>query len=128
MSTNKIYDQVKEFHEKFGLAVQDFPSVKSQDKTTRNMRKAILVEEVREYVDGEYADNLTEIADGLADIIYVAFGTAITYGIPINEILDEVHRSNMSKLGEDGNSIKREDGKILKGPNYFKPDIAKFLK
>ncbi|RYF06923.1 MAG: hypothetical protein EOO77_26315 [Oxalobacteraceae bacterium] len=89
----------------------------------RKLRSDLLEEEFNEYLDGEKNNDLVEIADALADIIYIAYGTGVSYGLPMDEIFDEVHRSNMSKLGEDGRPVYREDGKVVKGPNYSKPDI-----
>lgn len=73
-------------------------------------------------------DDHVEVADALADIVYVAYGTALTYGIDLDAVLQEVHRSNMSKLGPDGRPILREDGKVLKGPGYFPPAIGEVLR
>lgn len=78
--------------------------------------------------DGEYSRDVVEVADALADIEYVINGFAHEAGINLPEVVEEVHSSNMSKLGEDGKPIYRDDNKIMKGPHYFKPDIAKILK
>lgn len=118
-------EQVYEFTE-----ANDLPRPKTPvlpDFQTRKLRKKLLREEYNEYLDGEDNDDLVEIADALCDILYIVYGTGITYGLPMKELFDEVHRSNMSKLGEDGKPIRREDGKILKGPNYFKPDLASIV-
>ncbi len=117
---------VLEFHETYNCAIGMKPELpKNQD--LRNMRMAILKEEWNEYLEAEDDNNIVEIADALADIIYIAYGTAIAYGIDLDAVITEVHRSNMSKLGADGKPITREDGKVLKGPNYFKPGIKKVL-
>ncbi len=123
---NHPEDQVREFHEAFDIPVLDRPALPDPDR--RAMRRRILEEEFQEYLSAEDDNDLVEVADALADIIYVAFGTALEYGIPLGEIIEEVHRSNMSKLGEDGKPIHREDGKVIKGPNFFRPDIPAILK
>jgi len=94
------------------------------DNSERNLRINLLREEFEEYLDAEKNNNIVEIADALADMLYIINGTCVSYGIPIDEIFAEVHSSNMSKLDPDGRVIRREDGKVLKGPNYFKPDIS----
>jgi predicted HAD superfamily Cof-like phosphohydrolase len=118
-------EQVYEFTEANELPRPSTPEL--PDFATRKLRKKLLREEYNEYLDGEDNDDLVEIADALCDILYIVYGTGITYGLPMKELFDEVHRSNMSKLGEDGTPIRREDGKILKGPNYFKPDLASIV-
>lgn len=121
-----IYEMVKKFHETYNCGIGTRPEL-PQGLDVRALRVKILREEFDEYESAEGEDDLVEIADALADIVYIAFGTAIVYGIPLNDVLEEVQRSNMSKLGVDGKPIIREDGKVLKGPNYFKPNIAKIL-
>jgi len=91
------------------------------------LRRKLLKEEVEEYFEGEDKDDLENVAKELADIIYIVCGTAVSYGIPLDRVFDEVHRSNLSKLGDDGKPLRREDGKILKGPNYSPPNIKKIL-
>lgn len=91
------------------------------------MRRDILSEEFSEYLQAEKDDDLIEIADALADIIYVALGTAVAYGIPMDRVFDEVHRSNMSKLDRDGNVVRRDDGKILKSCEWSPPQIEWIL-
>ena len=80
-----------------------------------------------EYETAEDADDIVEVADALGDIIYVAIGTAISYGIDISKVVKEIHRSNMSKLDADGQPIVRADGKVMKGPNYTEPDLTSIL-
>lgn len=116
---------VLEFHQKFGGNIGKNSTL--PNNAERSLRQRLLEEEYKEYVHGEETNDLIEIADGLADMLYIIYGTAVSYGLPINEIFQEVHDSNMSKLGEDGLPIYREDGKVLKGPNFFKPDIAKII-
>ena len=86
-------------------------------------------EENKEYLEAIKNNDMIEVADALGDMLYILCGTIITHGMQdvIDEVFEEIQRSNMSKLGSDGKPIYREDGKVLKGPNYFKPDIAKIL-
>lgn len=116
---------VKEFHLKFGHPVNSSPKL-ANDNTDR-LRLELIYEEVQELADALAAGDKTEIADALGDILYVTFGAAHVYGIPINAVFAEIQRSNMSKLGEDGKPVYREDGKVLKGPNYSPPNIAEVL-
>lgn len=119
------YEMVKQFQTIFGANVGTTPSLPSTDE--RELRKKLLTEEYEELLEAEQNDDLVEIADALGDILYIVYGTAVSYGIPINDIFEEIHNSNMSKLDEHGKPIYREDGKILKSDRYFKPDIKKFL-
>jgi predicted HAD superfamily Cof-like phosphohydrolase len=99
--------------------------------TTKNiLRYELMREENEEYFEAVQNHDLTEIADALGDMLYILCGTIIEHGLQhkIEEIFDEIQRSNMSKLGTDGKPIYREDGKVMKGPNYFKPDFSKILK
>jgi predicted HAD superfamily Cof-like phosphohydrolase len=114
------------FHEAFDLPRQSSPNVKIGESLAR-LRIALLAEEVDEFVDAVAASDLVAIADALADIVYVAYGTAVTYGIDLDLVLGEVHRSNMSKLGKAGRRLIREDGKVIKSDQYFPPDIARVL-
>ena len=116
---------VTEFHEAFGLMVNSVPAL--PDTATRDLRKKLLAEEYTEYTTAEAEDDIVEIADALADLIYIACGTAVAYGIPLDRVFAEVHRSNMSKLGENGRPIYRDDGKVLKGPTYSPPNIKTIL-
>ncbi len=120
------FDMVKKFHEIYGCNINEIP--KLPNKSERELRKKLLKEEYEEYLDGEENNNIVEISDALADMLYIIYGTAVSYGIPINKIFQEVHESNLSKCDENGNPIIREDGKILKGKNYFTPKIEKILK
>jgi predicted HAD superfamily Cof-like phosphohydrolase len=122
---NNPYNSLWEFHEAFDLTrskTTQFP-----DRDVRKLRIELLREEWEEYLDGESNDDLVEIADALADIVYIAYGTAVSYGIPLDEIFDEVHSSNMSKLGDDGKPVYRDDGKVLKGPRYRPPNVQSIL-
>ena len=91
------------------------------------LRVALLEEEVSEFVAASGNGDLIGIADALADIVYVIYGTAVTYGIDLDSVLREVHRANMSKLASDGRPVLRDDGKVLKSERYFPPDIASVL-
>lgn len=121
-----MHDQVLEFHEIYNAYIGNRPELR--DKKIARLRIGLLDEELNEYKEAVYTDNLIEIADSLADLLYVAIGAAISYGIPIDEVFEEVHRSNMSKLDANGKPIHREDGKVIKGPNYFPPDIVSILR
>jgi len=97
------------------------------DGPSKLRRIALIAEELRELTDALGNDNLVEAADAIADLLYVTYGTAVEMGLPADALVSEVHRSNMTKLGEDGKPILREDGKILKGPGYQAPDIRGVL-
>mgnify|MGYP003851261461 FL=1 len=88
-----------------------------------------MAEENQEYLEAAKDGDLVEVADALGDMMYILAGTMISHGMQnvIDEVFDEIHRSNMSKLGQDGQPLYREDGKVMKGPNYFKPDIQSIL-
>jgi predicted HAD superfamily Cof-like phosphohydrolase len=117
---------VAEFHAAFNLPRQAQPSI-NVEPSLAILRIALLEEEVGELVTAINAHDLAGIADALADITYVVYGTALTYGIDLDSVLSEVHRSNMSKLGHDGKPILRADGKVLKSEYYSPPDIAGVL-
>jgi predicted HAD superfamily Cof-like phosphohydrolase len=117
---------VAEFHKAFELPMQGFPSAEV-DCDLAKLRVALLEEEVGEFVAASEKGDLIGIADALADIVYVIYGTALTYGIDLDSVLREVHRSNMSKLTSEGKPLMREDGKVLKSERYFPPDIAAAL-
>jgi predicted HAD superfamily Cof-like phosphohydrolase len=117
---------VGQFHQAFGLPRSGRASADVPDSLAR-LRVDLLVEEVGEFADATTARDLVGLADALADIVYVAYGAAITYGIDLDAALREVHRSNMSKLDEHGRPIHREDGKVLKSARYTPPDIAGVL-
>ena len=118
--------QVGDFHRAYGLPVRDAPTVEVGAEQVA-LRLALIQEEVGELADAAGAGDLIGVADALADIVYVAYGTAHVYGIDLDAVLDEVHASNMTKLGADGRPIRRADGKVLKGPDYRPPDIAAVL-
>jgi predicted HAD superfamily Cof-like phosphohydrolase len=116
---------VREFHDTYGCPSRDTPSV---DVTEAPMRLALITEEARELREAVDAGDIIETADALADLAYVVYGAALTFGIDLDAVLVEVHRSNMSKLGPDGRPIYRYDGKVLKGPNFSPPDLAPILR
>ncbi len=121
-------EAVKAFHTAFKIGHRETP--KASLGTEKNMlRYKLMREENEEYLEAANNDDLVEIADALGDMLYILCGTIIEHGLQhkIEEVFDEIQRSNMSKLGENGEPIYREDGKVLKGPNYFKPDIIKIL-
>lgn len=118
---------VAEFHAAFRIPHQTRPSL-DVEESLEKLRISLLEEEVNELVEATRARDLTGIADALADITYVVYGTALTYGIDLDSVLREVHRSNMSKLDGDGNPILRADGKVLKSECYSPPDVAAVLK
>lgn len=119
---------VTKFHEVYRIPHHSKPTV-SIDESLMHLRHRLMAEENDEYLEAALAGNLVEVADALGDMLYILCGTLITHGMQgkIEEVFQEIQRSNMSKLGEDGQPIYREDGKVMKGPNYFKPDIASIL-
>lgn len=151
MKTN--FELVKEFHAAFNKVPDPEVPIVPDDKILI-LRSELIKEEFREYNEEAGLDNednglcfsayytphlasreefrkqidLSKVAKELADLLYVVYGTAAAYGIPIDDVYREVHRSNMSKLGEDGKPIYREDGKVLKGPNYSPADVEKVLR
>ena len=119
------FTDVMEFHRAFGQRIGEVPEF--PDDEERKLRVKLLREEFREYLDGESFNDIVEVADALADIIYIACGTAVSYGIPLDRVFTEVHRSNMAKL-VDGKVIRREDGKIQKPEGWSAPDVEGVLK
>ena len=119
---------VHAFHTAFKLNIQDTPTINiSEDR--KKLRFELMKEENEEYLEAANNNDLVEVADALGDMLYILCGTIIEHGMQdkIEEVFNEIQRSNMSKLGEDGKPIYREDGKVLKGPNYFKPNIKEIL-
>ena len=121
-------NKVKEFHQVFGLDYHEEPTVEISDRIIE-LRHRLMQEENDEYLEAAKERNLTLVADALGDKLYILCGTIIAHGLQhkIEEVFTEIHRSNMSKLDDEGQPIYREDGKIMKSENYFKPDIAKVL-
>ena len=127
MITNAI-DAVKEFNEAFKIKYSKNQKA-DLDESTIDLRYRLMQEENDEYLEAARKKDLVEIADALGDKLYILCGTILAHGLQdkIVEVFNEIQRSNMSKLGDDGKPIYREDGKVLKGPNYFKPDIKSIL-
>ena len=119
------FNKVKIFMETFGQEVKTKPSF-STDKIN-NLRYDLIKEELEELKVAMENKDLLEVADALTDILYVAYGAGHAFGIDLDKCFDEVQNSNMSKLGEDSKPIYNESGKVMKGPNYFKPDLTKFV-
>ena len=124
---NKI-NAVKEFHTAYKIGYQDTPKA-DLGNAKNELRFNLMQEENEEYLEAAKNNDLVEVADALGDMLYILCGTIIEHGMQdkIEAVFNEIQRSNMSKLGEDGQPIYREDGKVLKGPNYFKPNIADIL-
>jgi|TARA_B110000240_G_scaffold83717_1_gene95294 predicted HAD superfamily Cof-like phosphohydrolase len=120
---------VKKFHESFKIGYNNSP-VADLGKEKHKLRFDLMAEENSEYLEAADNGDLVEVADALGDMLYILCGTIIEHGLQdkIDDVFNEIQRSNMSKLGLDGQPIFRKDGKVLKGPNYFKPNILKILK
>jgi len=120
------FSSVKKFMETFGQEVKnkaEFPNEKIQD-----LRVSLIDEELSELKEAIKNKDIKEVADALTDILYVTYGAGHAFGIDLDKCFDEVQRSNMSKLDENGKPIFNEQGKVLKGPNYYKPNLEKFIK
>lgn len=124
----KQIEHVKTFHDAFGIKNHDTP-IAELDQNVFHLRHRLMHEENEEYLEACKNGDLTEIADALGDMMYILCGTILSHGLQdkIDDIFEEIQSSNMSKLGADGKPIYREDGKIMKGPNYFKPNINKMI-
>jgi predicted HAD superfamily Cof-like phosphohydrolase len=122
-------DAVQLFHEAFNIGINHNPTVSVSEKI-KELRFNLMKEENEEYLEAVKNNDIVEVADALGDMLYILCGTILTHGMQnkITEVFEEIQRSNMSKLGQDGNPIYREDGKVMKGPNYFKPNIKAILK
>ena len=119
------FELVGDFMEAFGQDVQLEPTW--PDFNTRELRLELIQEELDELSDAVADRDMIQIADALTDLLYVVYGAGHAFGIDLDECFQEVHSSNMSKLGENGRPIHREDGKVMKGPGYFKPDLERVL-
>ena len=119
------FNKVGTFMKTFGQEVKTKPSF-STDKINK-LRIDLIKEELQELTEAMNNKDLLEVADALTDILYVTYGAGHAFGIDLDKCFEEVQNSNMSKLGEDGNPIYNESGKVMKGPNYFKPDLSKFV-
>ncbi len=126
---SETIDRVREFHEAFGLCVGETPTA-HPGASTVTLRHRLMQEENDEYLEAALAGDLELVADALGDKLYILCGTIIAHGLQhkIADVFNEIHRSNMSKLGADGKPVRRADGKILKGERYFLPDIASVLR
>lgn len=126
--TDKI-KAVQDFHEAFGLGIRHEP-VASLPEEKLLLRFNLMAEENEEYLEAARNGDLVEVADALGDMLYILCGTILEHGMQykIEEVFNEIQRSNMSKLDSNGQPIYREDGKVMKGPNYFKPNIESILK
>ncbi len=119
------FEKVGLFMKTFGQEVKNRPSLSSEK--INNLRISLIEEELKELKDALFNKDIKEIADALTDILYVTYGAGHAFGINLDDCFGEVQRSNMSKLGNDGKPIYNEYGKVMKGPNYFEPDLKKFL-
>lgn len=124
----KQLNHVEKFHDTFGIPNEYTPKATISNDLI-DLRFKLMAEENEEYLEAAKNGDLVEVADALGDMMYILCGTILSHGMQhkIEEVFEEIQRSNMSKLGEDGEPIYREDGKVLKGPNYFKPNIAKII-
>lgn len=125
---NKI-KAVRAFHTLFGMGVSE-DMVADLGEAKNRLRFNLMDEENKEYLEAAQNNDLVEVADALGDMLYILCGTILEHGMQykIEEVFDEIQRSNMSKLGADGKPIYREDGKVMKGPNYSRPNIEAILK
>lgn len=121
-----LEQQVRQFSETYRLPTKGAP--KLPDAKESSLLLSLVEEELEELKEAISEGNLVGLADALTDIIYVTAQQSVTLGLPVDALLREVHESNMSKLGEDGQPIYREDGKVLKGPNFREPNLLKVLK
>ena len=119
------FEKVKQFMQTFGQEVKTKASF--SDEKTNQLRLDLISEELEELKNAMISKDLLEVADALTDILYVTYGAGHAFGINLDKCFDEVQNSNMSKLGSDGKPIYNESGKVMKGPDYFKPDLSKFL-
>ena len=119
------FEKVRLFMKTYGQEVKDKAGF--SDAKTNKLRIDLIKEELEELTYAIQDENLLEVADALTDILYVTYGAGHAFGIDLDKCFEEVQNSNMSKLGEDGKPIYNEAGKVMKGPNYFKPDLSKYL-
>ena len=119
------FEKVRLFMKTYGQEVKDKAGF--SDAKTNKLRIDLIKEELEELTYAIQDENLLEVADALTDILYVTYGAGHAFGIDLDKCFEEVQNSNMSKLGDDGKPIYNEAGKVMKGPNYFKPDLSKYL-
>ena len=120
------FEKVGVFMKTFGQNVKQSSSFSSEKINT--LRVSLIKEELDELIEAMNKKDLVEVADALTDILYVTYGAGHAFGINLDDCFDEVQNSNMSKLDKDGKPIYNDKGKVMKGPNYFKPDLSKFIK
>ena len=119
------FEKVKQFMQTFGQEVKTKASF--SDEKTNQLRLDLISEELEELKEAMRKEDMVGVADALTDILYVTYGAGAAFGIDLDKCFEEVHNSNMSKLDRDGRPIYREDGKILKGPDYFEPNLEKIV-
>ena len=119
------FESVKKFMETFGQEIKEKASFPSEKITS--LRYDLIKEELSELKEAVDKKDIKEVADALTDILYVTYGAGHAFGINLDKCFEEVQKSNMSKLGSDGKPIYNDKGKVMKGPNYFKPDLGKFV-
>ena len=119
------FEKVGYFMKTFGQEVKTKPGL-STEKINK-LRVSLINEELEEFKEAIKNNDLKEVADALTDILYVTYGAGHAFGINLDKCFNEVQQSNMSKLGDDGKPIYNDMGKVMKGPNYFKPDLTKFV-
>ena len=129
MKFQEIIGHVEKFHNAFGIENNNEPTVDLTEEQL-HLRHRLMQEENEEYLEAALKGDLVEVADALGDMLYILCGTILKHGLQhkIEEVFNEIQRSNMSKLGADGKPIYREDSKVMKGPNYFRPNISEVLK
>jgi len=120
------FQKVKTFMRTFDQEVKSKPSFSTEK--INELRYNLIKEELEEFKHALENKDLLEVADALTDILYVTYGAGHAFGIDLDSCFEEVQNSNMSKLGKDGKPIRNEAGKVMKGPNYYKPDLSKFVK
>ena len=120
------FEKVGLFMKTFGQEVKKKPGLSSEK--INKLRISLINEELEEFKEAIKNNDLKETVDALTDILYVTYGAGHAFGVNLDKCFDEVQQSNMSKLGEDGKPIYNNEGKVMKGPKYFKPDLNKFLK
>ena len=118
---DKYQEWVKDFHYKYGITVNEKPTI--PDEKTRKLRMILIEEEFKEFIEATQSGNIVQIADAIVDLMYIAYGSAVSYGIDVEPIFHEVHRSNMTKEGN-----MREDGKVLKGNGWKPPNVESLLR
>ena len=120
------FEKVGLFMKTFGQEVKTRPGL--SDEKINKLRIDLIEEELTEFKEAMKKNDLKEVVDALTDILYVTYGAGHAFGVNLDNCFDEVQKSNMSKLGEDGKPIYNDAGKVMKGPKYFQPDLSKFVK